>query len=120
MVIAFLIGGGLFVFSQNKNSEPLPVGNESPAFLQQAGIISYQGVDGVDALTLLKRLHAVGTKDFDVGEEEFVEQIDGMRSAQDEFWGFFINGEAATVGAGSYITKNEDIIEWKIIKRERY
>jgi hypothetical protein len=119
LIIAFLIGAGFFVLSQGKNSEPLPVENDSQPSLQQADSISYQGREGVDALTLLHEAYVTETKDFGPGVGEFVEVIKGIRPAQDEFWGFFVNGEAAEVGASSYITKNNDQIEWRLVKIDK-
>ena len=52
------------------------------------------------------------------GEKEmaFVTSIND-RLADDskhEFWAFYVNGKQAEVGAGSYIVKQGDTIEWKI------
>lgn len=66
------------------------------------------------ALDLLKQSTDVVTK----GEKEnaYVTEISG-RTAEEtkkEFWSFYINGKMSAVGAGSYLLKNGDKIEWKI------
>lgn len=69
---------------------------------------------GTTALQLLKMSHKAITK----GENKnaFITEIDARAASQDdrEFWAFYVNGTQATVGAGSYIVKNNDTIEWKI------
>ena len=38
-----------------------------------------------------------------------------MASSNDkEFWALYVNGKQAEVGAGTYIIKNNDTIEWRI------
>ncbi len=73
----------------------------------------YQGQEGVDALTLLKQKTTV-----DQDSSGMVISISDRQADnnQREFWSFYINGEPAQVGAASYITKNNDIISWKIEK----
>jgi len=80
-----------------------------------AQTFSYKGVDGKNALELLKINHKVETKDFS-GLGEYVEAIDGIKPDSKHFWKFFINGKSATVGAGTYVTKNSDMLEWEIDK----
>ncbi len=66
------------------------------------------------ALTLLRTTHKISTQG--EGVNAFISSID-ERSADvnaHEFWAFYVNGKQATVGAGSYILKNNDTIEWKI------
>lgn len=69
---------------------------------------------GTTALQLLTSSHKVVTK----GENKnaFITEIDARAANQDarEFWAFYVNGTQATVGAGAYIIKNNDTIEWKI------
>ncbi len=69
---------------------------------------------GTTALQLLSASHKIMTK----GEKEntYITEIDGRAAADTsrEFWAFYVNGEQAQVGAGSYLVKNNDTIEWKI------
>jgi len=50
------------------------------------------------------------------GADAFVIEINGRKAndAKHEFWNLKINGKAATVGAGSYIIRDNDRIEWSI------
>lgn len=50
------------------------------------------------------------------GVNAFVTEINGRKAddSKKEFWAFYINGKQAEVGAGSYVIKNSDTIEWKI------
>ena len=89
---------------------------EEQSTIQQvpSTIIKYQGVEGQTALELLKTSHNVETKEFS-GVGEFVVSIDGITpNQQTHFWAFYINGAQAQVGAGTYITKFTDVIEWKL------
>lgn len=83
-------------------------------------IFSYDGVEGVDAMTLLKQNYSVETEDFGSGLGEFVKIIEGVVPANDEFWAFYVNGESSNVGASSYVSKEGDVIEWKIDKIGEY
>ena len=69
---------------------------------------------GSTALRLLISTHKIVVK----GEKEnaFVTAIDGRVASSDakEFWSFYVNDKQAQVGAGSYVVKNNDTIEWKI------
>jgi len=76
--------------------------------------LTYSGSDGLTALALLEK--AATIKMSGAGEMAFVTEINGITadSAKNEFWAFEVNGQSATVGAGSYITKNSDTITWKL------
>ncbi len=74
--------------------------------------IVYQGVEGENALEILKQGLDVKTKSFE-GLGEFVQSIDGIEGDNKMAWIFYLNGQPANQGAGSYITKNDDTIEWK-------
>jgi hypothetical protein len=71
---------------------------------------------GKTALELTKGVARVVTKGD--GAAAYVTEINGIvaSDAKKEYWAFYINGKMAEVGAGSYILKNGDKIEWKIEK----
>ncbi|PIS06705.1 hypothetical protein COT79_03170 [Candidatus Berkelbacteria bacterium CG10_big_fil_rev_8_21_14_0_10_43_14] len=71
--------------------------------------ISYQGKDGVDAMTLLKETHSV-----DASDQGFVNAIDGVKPAEKQFWSLYVNGKPSDLGAKDTITKSTDSIEWKL------
>lgn len=74
--------------------------------------LSYAGLDGVDALTLLRRHASVGLKHYSFGDE--VTSIDGSAGTGPKYWTFYINGKQATTGAGSYLTHASDTLLWKL------
>ena len=49
-------------------------------------------------------------------ENAFITAINGRMADTNkrEFWAFYVNGVQAQVGAGTYVVKNNDTIEWKI------
>jgi hypothetical protein len=74
--------------------------------------ILYAGEDGKTALEILKQKADVLTKDSDYGE--YVDSINGLQGGTGgKYWTFYVNGQMAQVGAGTYQTKNGDRIEWK-------
>lgn len=77
----------------------------------QAKTVTYQGVEGKNALELLK-LNALAivqpSKD-----GSFVQSINGIKNSDKEFWIFYVNGEMASVASDKYITKDTDVVEWK-------
>ncbi|MDP4001321.1 MAG: DUF4430 domain-containing protein [bacterium] len=77
--------------------------------------ITYQGVEGRNALDLLKETHNIETQEFS-GIGEFVNSIGGIEPDSSHFWGFYINGQQAQVGASQYETSSGDVIEWKLEK----
>jgi len=80
---------------------------------QERLIIAYDGEDGKTALELLKARARVRTSTSPLGE--LVEEINGVASGQGHYLIFFVNGAMAKTGAGSYVTKTGDRIEWKLI-----
>jgi hypothetical protein len=76
--------------------------------------VSYAGKVGKTALELLQT-HAIAEVS-GAGTSAFVTGINGRMAdnAKKEFWAFYINGKPSQVGAGSYVTKTGDVIEWKI------
>ncbi|RJO59041.1 DUF4430 domain-containing protein [Candidatus Parcubacteria bacterium] len=76
--------------------------------------VSYVGEAGKTALELLKsKFQGVTTKTS--GQGEYVTGINGREAGEKEYWGFYVNGKSAPVGAGQYQTKTDDQIEWKLI-----
>jgi hypothetical protein len=74
--------------------------------------LTYSGQDGKNALDLLKQHATVATKDSSYGP--FVDSIDGVVGGTNgKYWTFYVNGAQASVGAGTYVTRSSDQIEWK-------
>lgn len=112
----YVIAGLLIVFGAYLLS-PLPAKNAqnaTTASQSQSNEISYMGVEGKNAMDLLKASHQVETKHYDFGD--MVQSIDGIAPASDQFWAFYVNGQASQVGADAYQTKASDTISWKLDK----
>lgn len=109
--VAFL-AAGCSSKAPSAESQP-PASSISPRGSGQETVISYRGQDGKTALVILKENYQAETKQFS-GVGEFVESINGIKPDSAHFWKFFINGEAAKLGAGSFVTKNSDVLEWHI------
>jgi hypothetical protein len=81
---------------------------------EEAPELSYEGKDGSTALALLLEADPSAAVTGE-GENAFVTTIDGVAANPDnQFWALYVNGEAATVGAGSLETKDGDEITWKL------
>ncbi|QAY71295.1 DUF4430 domain-containing protein [Xylanimonas protaetiae] len=77
--------------------------------------VSYDGVAGLTALELLLRLDPTATATGE-GANAFVTAIGGRAAdpTKNEFWAFYVNGEQAQVGAGTYEMQDGDKITWKL------
>lgn len=74
--------------------------------------VSYQGEDDKTALELLKANADAKTETSSLGE--YVTAINGNDGGGTKYWLFYIDGKESVVGAGAYITKNGELIEWKL------
>lgn len=74
--------------------------------------VTYQGVDGKNALQILEESHKVDTKLY--GTDPYVTGIDGNTPDSSHFWSFYVNGQMAQVGASQYQTKSTDTVMWKV------
>ncbi len=85
----------------------------APVAANERLVIAYKGEEGKTALDILKARAKVRTSTSSLGE--LVEEINGMKSSEHEHLLFFVNGEMSEVGAGGYVTKQSDRIEWKLV-----
>lgn len=117
LLIIIVIGAAGWLMNKKKTasnspdiSTPTTQQNSESA---QNDIISYNGKDGIDALTILKENHTVESSTSEYGA--FVNSIDGKAAdSNTTFWAFYINGAMANQAADKTITKNTDKIEWKL------
>lgn len=72
----------------------------------------YQGQEGKTVLELLKTYAKIETKSSSPGE--YVTSINGNDGGGKWHWLFYVNGKAADIGAGAYVTHDSDKIEWKL------
>lgn len=117
-VLVVLVLFGVYLFRpQNQvtplQENPVSIVTISPSQNVLSDQFEYQGQDGVDALTLLKQKTTVEQNSSGLVVSINARQADDSRR---EFWSFYINGESAQVGPASYITKDNDVINWKIEK----
>ena len=77
--------------------------------------LSYKGKNGISALVLLEQNARIITSG--KGDMVFITTINGATAnPKSEYWQLNVNGKSASVGAGSYITKNGETITWKLTK----
>lgn len=96
-------------------AQPGPI-QEEDALRNGGVIIAYDGEDGKTALELLKlRARVVTTSASGLGE--LVVTINGVGARNNNGFNliYYVNGSMPKTGAGNYITKNGDKIEWKIV-----
>ena len=98
----------------SQNTKQISVDQKIAAENNDQSFKKYAIEENKTALDLLKQTTSVVTK----GEKEnaFVIEINGRAAdaAKKEFWSLYINDKISSVGAGSYLLKNGDKIEWKI------
>jgi hypothetical protein len=107
VVVAIGLGGWAHIV--NSPSHKVSVITDSRHQVTQ---LSYRGLAGQNALTLLKKHAAVQTKHYSFGD--MVTAIDGVKGAGPKYWTFYVNGKEASVGAGAYTTKSTDTLMWKL------
>jgi hypothetical protein len=93
---------------------PTPTLQATSEASQRNQQLSYRGQEGKTALEILRSVAQVEAKG--EGVNAYVTKINGYTAseANKEFWAFYVNGQSSQVGAGSYVTKATDTIEWKI------
>ncbi|MEO8065416.1 MAG: DUF4430 domain-containing protein [Candidatus Doudnabacteria bacterium] len=97
---------------QNDATSPSGQTSVNPAPLVPSNIIEYPGVDGQNALELLKASHRVEATHYSFGD--MVSGIDGVSPDSKHFWAMYVNGQFSQVGASAYVTKSTDMIKWEI------
>lgn len=108
-VVLFLVGGTAVGLVQSHNTKPKAITTTQNT---QTTYVEYDGVAGQNALDLLKKYESIQTKHYSFGDQ--VTAINGTQGNGPKYWSFYINGKLADVGAGSYVTKTGDRIEWKL------
>lgn len=109
MIVLLVIGTGGVASLLTQNEAPkAQVTTEQ----SQTTYVKYKGVGGQTALDLLKKYTKAETKHYDFGD--LVTAINGTEGNGPKYWSFYVNGKLADVGAGAYVTKDSDVIEWKL------
>ena len=107
--LILVVGAGVAIWSHGVNPDQVQVVKNSQS---QTTEISYKGQSGKDALTLLRTHAQVQTKHYSFGD--LVADINGAAGNGPKYWTFYINGKEAQVGAGAYVTKSTDMLDWKL------
>lgn len=111
VIIAGGVTGGIFLYNQNNKSDDTK--KETTTNKTVNNTVTYKGKDGITALALLEDAATIETSG--TGENAYVTSINGTAAnPTNQFWAFEVNGTAAAVGAGSYVTKSTDTIVWKL------
>lgn len=113
-MVPMILAGGLILLGAGCSwTETVNVNVEAKATKVCAKISStclrYAGQDGKNALELLKAKHKV-----EATAQGFVTAINSIKPDSKHFWSFYVNGQAAQVGAKDYQTKKGETIEWKL------
>jgi hypothetical protein len=108
-LVALGAGSAAIAVISNSSSHKVGTTVNSQSLLTD---IKYNGQTGVSALDLLKKHAKVQTKHYSFGD--LVTSINGSPGNGPKYWTFYANGKPASVGAGTYITKNSDKLEWKL------
>ena len=115
IILAIILGVAGILGMMNPVNEQETTVQVTPSVSQaQSESVTYEGKEGVDALTILKEKNAV-----DQSSSGLVTTINGRKAEESkrEYWAFYVNGQMASVGPAEYKTKSGEKIEWKI---ERY
>lgn len=109
-IAAVILLAGIYVILPAKYH----FGYKAPQTTAQAPVteVTYQGIDGQNALQILEATHKVDVKHYSFGD--MVTGIDGTTPDSAHTWSFYVNGQLAQVGAGDYVTKSTDTIDWKV------
>lgn len=107
--ITVLVGGGLYFEMRDIRQAQ----NKTVAEKATEEIVTYKGESNTNALVLLKEKASI-----ELDKSGMVIVINSRKAdtAKREYWSFYVNGKPAPVGAADYVTKDSDIIEWKIEK----
>ena len=117
LVVSLLIvvaGGGAWV--SRVNTTPQKTATDSAVAVapvpQKTVNVKYQGEEGKTALELLKTHAKVQTKTSSFGD--YVTSVNDNDGGGTKYWIFYVNGKESEVGAGAYVTRATDNIEWKL------
>lgn len=122
IIVAILAIGSLAMYvnltKNSTQSTETETSKTQPAAAPETGRteITYRATPGITSLEQLRQ----EARDVVVTESEYgelVDSIEGHKGGTDgKYWSFYVNGQMAEVGAGSYIQKEGDTVTWKFQK----
>jgi len=107
IIVVGLIGLAGFLVD-NRNQKNAQTASEKIAGEQ---IVSYDGVNGKNALEILKSTADIRTEETVIGV--FVTKINGIENDNEHYWMFYVNNELANVSADQYQTNDTDKVQWR-------
>jgi hypothetical protein len=114
LTVMIVAGGGAGWWMRTQKTAPEAVAGSS--VLEEGAVVVVNGVTGETALEATRKTVGGQLEVSGTGSSAFVVGISGRKadSSKREFWEMKINGQTATVGAGSYVLQPGDVIEWRI------
>lgn len=114
LIIAALLATGGVIWAMTRPNTSTVV--EQLSTERHRTDITYTAKAGETSLDQLKReVDSIVTKQSDYGE--YVDTIEGYIGGTDgKYWSFYVDGTMSAVGAGSYIQKGGETIQWKFQK----
>lgn len=122
-IIVLIAGGfGIWWFIEQENTNKIETSTENIEQVEsenessKAGdIIAYNGVKGKTATELLGELYESRVEiKTDSDGVKIVSAIDGVASNEEQKWELFVNGKLYKKDPSLYVTKNTDLLEWKL------
>lgn len=133
VAVAVLIGGGIYIVQNQPASNTnisattnvnavqeittsLQIDKGDGNAVQVYSVTIKIGETALDQLGAASRTKgfAVETRDSSLGA--YVNGIDGVTGSANSFWLYSVNGVPGDVGAGEYVLKEGDVVEWKYAK----
>lgn len=118
-VCLVLVGGYITyaVLKQQNESTSRPQSSaqttKSISYKNGDKVISYEGQNGKTALEVLESVADIETQDSSVGK--MVTSINGIKAETGKtYWAFYVDGAYANEGAGTFVTKDGQNIQWKL------
>lgn len=115
MALAILLGGVLLLTTL----AGVRVAQEQPVVASaRTNYVAYVAKKDKTALAqLMETTDGVVTKNSSFGE--YVDSIGTLKGGTDgKYWTFYVDGRMASVGAGTYVAKGGEKIEWKFEKAQ--
>ena len=115
LVVAVLLVG---CSSETYNEEGKTIGI---SVYDNEGVLVYENSLVTNETNLLELLRAIPELELETESSQFGEFITSIKSITQEnnyFWNYYINGEYATVGVSSYRLRDNDKIEFRLLRFE--
>lgn len=120
LVALIAIATGFYILQTNSTTQSTtPPQTQDVETIETAATDDYIRYEATAGTTALEQLESRNDTVIIVESEygAYVDSINGLKGGTDEkYWSFYIDGELASVGAGSYEPTGGEVIEWKFQK----